>query len=303
MQINGSGYMPGGYPIADKIVFSKIRAALGLDAAQFLCTGAAPISADVLEYFGSIGIHVLELYGMSESSGPHTLSLPNYFQVGSCGRLMGGADMKIDHVDGRDKEDEGEICFRGRHIMMGYMKEAHKSAEAIDPQGWLHSGDVGRYDRKTGQLFITGRIKELLITGGGENVAPCPIEDTLKANAPAIANCMMVGDKRKYCAVIVCPAVELKEDGSPTNKLTGAALKVGSAKTLEEARTDPAWEKYLTDALKKTNSVAVSNAQKLQKYRIVEDFSVAGNELTPTLKLKRSIVANKHEAVIESMYE
>ena len=123
-----------------------------------------------------------------------TVSSPGCYKVGSCGPPMPGVELKIDHEEGRDAPGEGEICFRGRHIMLGYMKNEEKSREAIDDDGWLHSGDVGRID-SDGFLFITGRIKELIITAGGENIAPVPVESAIKRHLPAISNAMMVGDQ------------------------------------------------------------------------------------------------------------
>lgn len=162
--------------VANKLVFGQVRAALGLDQCSVCLTGAAPISRSTLEFFGSLGLPVLELYGMSECTGPQTMSLPEAYRIGSCGRALPGCELKIEHVEERDKEGEGEICYRGRHIMLGYLGDEKNSIGALDDAGFLHSGDVGRVD-EGGFLHITGRIKELLITAGGENIAPRPIEE------------------------------------------------------------------------------------------------------------------------------
>ena len=126
-----------------------------------------------------------------------SVARPSLHQFGTVGPPVGPIEVKIDHVAGRDNEGEGEVCYRGRSIMMGYMKDAAKTKEAIDPTGWLHSGDVGAMG-VNGMLRITGRLKELIITAGGENIAPVPIEDKIKAVCPGVANAMMIGDKRKY---------------------------------------------------------------------------------------------------------
>jgi len=246
---------------------------------------------------------VLELYGMSECTGPMTVSFSDYFKVGSCGPAIPGCELKIDHVEGRDKKGEGEICYRGRHIMLGYMKEPAKTREAIDPQGFLHSGDVGRIDEH-GLLYITGRIKELIIGAGGENIAPVPVEDSIKAVLPAISNAMMIGDRQKYNNVLITLKTEVDDKGDSTNKLTGAALKVSDASTtVEQAIKDEKWRAYIQKGLDTANRQAASNAQTVQKFIILPiDFSVSGGELTPTLKLKRNFVCEKYRTEIARLY-
>jgi len=190
---------------------------------------------------------------------------------------------------------------------MGYMKDEKKTAEAIDTDGWLHSGDVGLLDAD-GLLHITGRIKELIITAGGENIAPVPIEDKMKELCPAIANIMMVGDKRKYNVCLVTLKTVL-EDGVSTGKLMGDAARVSSATTDKEAIAESlqkgsVWERYFSDALKELNAKhVVSNASKIQKFMVLPgDFSEKGGELTATLKLKRAVAMEKYAKEIDSMY-
>jgi long-chain-fatty-acid--CoA ligase ACSBG len=216
---------------------------------------------------------------------------------------MNGVETKLEHEPSRDPPNEGEICIRGRHVMMGYMKNDDKTREAIDADGWLHSGDVGAFDA-TGLLSITGRIKELIIGAGGENIAPVPIEDNFKSFAPAVSNVMMVGDRRKYNIILVALRTEIDlETGVPSNRLIGDARNVSSATTVPEAQNDKAWTDYLNDALKKTNGKTVSNAAKIQKWVLLpEDFSIPGGELTPTMKTKRKEVEKKYTKLIESTY-
>jgi long-chain-fatty-acid--CoA ligase ACSBG len=228
----------------------------------------------------------------------------NGFKVGSTGPSLPGCEMKLMHEEGRDKPGNGEICYRGRHIMMGYMKMEEKTRGAIDEEGWLHSGDVGRVDEK-GLLYITGRIKELLITAGGENIAPVPIEDFIKSRIPAVSNFMMVGDKRKYNVALVTLKTEPNEDGTFSDKLAGEATSVSSATTVGEAKSDEAWQKYIMDAITAYNNsdILVSRAQKIQKFVILDrDFSVPEGELGPTLKLKRGTVMEHFEKEIEGLY-
>jgi len=307
-QLGGSGKQTVSYLIARKLL-AKVKDALGLDQCLVCATAAAPMPREVAEYFASLDIDVLDVYGMSESTGATTCSTEATHQFGTVGPPIGPAEIKIDHVEGRDKPSEGEICYRGRHIMMGYMKEPTKTAETIDADGWLHSGDVGLLDAD-GLLHITGRIKELIITAGGENIAPVPIEEKLKELCPAISNVMMVGDKRKYnVCVITLKTVLNPETGMSTGKLAGDASRVSSATTDEEAIRESkvkgsTWQAYLQGGLDELNTKhSVSNAQKIQKFTVVPgDFSERGGELTATLKLKRSVAADLHKAVIDSMY-
>jgi len=282
----------------------KAHSAIGLDKARVCLTGAAPIMKHTLDYFGSIGIHILEVYGMSENTGPQNVCQNNYFKAGSCGIPIPGTELKLDFVEGRDKPGEGEVCFRGRHVMMGYLNNMEKTTESIDEDGWLHSGDVGAIDEATNMLRITGRIKELIITAGGENIAPVPIEDCIKKNCPGISNVMMVGDKRKYNTLLV--TLKQVSDGEEgfTEELTGTSLEVNpDVKTVKQAQTDAKWKSYIEEGIAKYNKTAVSNAQRIQKFKILDtDFSVPGGELTATQKLKRNVVTEKYASVISSMY-
>jgi long-chain-fatty-acid--CoA ligase ACSBG len=303
-QYNGDLQMPWGFPLANRLVLSKVRLALGLDRCQMCFTGAAPISAETLNFFGALYIPVYELYGMSECCGPMTVSSPATFKVGSCGPPMPGVEIKIDRDPMRDKPGEGEITYRGRHIMLGYMKSDDKTREAIDPDGWLHSGDVGRLDQD-GFLYITGRIKELIITAGGENIAPVPIENDFKRFCPGLSNVMMVGDKKKFIVCLVTIKTKPLPDGSFGDELDGEAVAVDSAcVTVAQAKKSAKWKAYIDTGCKKANAEAVSRAARIQKWTILDtDFSVPGGELTATLKTRRNVVTAKYNDIIEAMYE
>ncbi|XP_048454796.1 long-chain-fatty-acid--CoA ligase ACSBG2-like isoform X2 [Rhincodon typus] len=197
--MDGNTLLPCGYTLANQLVFKKVRVLLGLDQCSKCFTGAAPITKETLDYFLSLRITIFELYGMSESSGPHTISHQDFYRITSCGKEMMGCKTKIDKPN---EEGTGEICFWGRHVFMGYLNMPEQTKEALDEKGWLHSGDVGRYD-EDGFLYVTGRIKELLITAGGENIAPVPIEDAVKAKLPIISNAMLIGDKRKFLSMLL----------------------------------------------------------------------------------------------------
>lgn len=299
-QFGGGGGAPLGFGCAHALILSKVKGALGLDQAKICITSAAPISVEVLEYFSSLDIPVLELFGQSECTGPHTSNFAYAWKIGSIGKNIPGVKSK--------KADLGEFCMYGRHIMMGYMKMEDKTKEAIDPEGWLHSGDVAEED-KDGFWSITGRIKELIITAGGENIPPVLIENEFKSAIPALANCMVVGDKKKFLTILLTlKTVVDAETGAPTSRLNKEAEEISkglgsSATTVEEVVADPLWKKYLDDGMKKANSNATSSAQIVQKWAILPyDFSEKNGELTPTLKLKRNVVHENYKHVIDKLY-
>lgn len=332
-QLGGSGKKPKMLAIYN-ILLKKIKAKLGLDKAKFFFAGAAPMTPVCLSYFGSIGINVNEVYGMSECTGACTFSNDKVHTWGSIGFEIPGVEVKIFRVaeDGSKtecpaavdlfsatEEEQGEICFRGRNNMMGYMAnekfgEEHvkqiekKNMEAIDAEGWLHSGDKGCKDSH-GIVKITGRYKELIIGAGGENIAPVPIEDEMKRVCPAISNIVMIGDKRKFnVCLISLKAFGASGEVPGTDELDGAARTVNnsSASTITEARADAGYIKVIEDALTEVNAnkkVIVNNSFKIQKFTILErDFSVETGELTATLKLKRSVVDKMYSDIIEKMY-
>jgi long-chain-fatty-acid--CoA ligase ACSBG len=325
---------PVGLTIASKLL-SKVKEGLGLDELKFGLTGAAPIRVDTLEYFGSLGLGIYEVYGMSECCGAATVSIPQAHQWGSCGYEMHGVEVKAFIVDPTDinkkvecprspglgdteETYQGELCYRGRSIMMGYMAQpdlgaAHvqeiekKTADTIDAAGWLHSGDKGMIT-KDGMVKITGRYKELIIGEGGENIAPVPIEDHVKKMCDGIAEVMMVGDKRKYnVALITLKAIGANGEQPGTDMLDAGAKRVNpDVSTISGAMKDKAWIDAVWAAINSANEngkVCFNNAAKIQKFTILPlNFSEQTNELTPTKKLKRKVVETSYAAVIEKMY-
>ncbi|XP_066941588.1 long-chain-fatty-acid--CoA ligase ACSBG2-like [Macrobrachium rosenbergii] len=296
------------YPIANKILFKKIKKALGLDRCKIFISAAAPISNEILRYFHSINVPLTEIYGMSESCGPHTVGVETAFKIGSCGRTPPGFYTKL--LD-KDKDGNGEICMNGRHISMGYLHMEGETHEAIDDEGWLHTGDIGHLDLDN-FLFITGRIKELIVTAGGENVAPVIIEETLKGELPCIGNCMLIGDRRKFLSALLTMKTDMDMDtGEPMGTLQPLALdwckSVGSqAKTTRDILEGPDEKvmRAIQAGIDRTNSKAISNAQRIQKWQILpKDFSIPGGELGPTMKVKRSFVAEKYSDIIERLYD
>jgi len=299
------------YKWAKKLVFDKVKHNLGLDRTKRIGVGAAPISMESLEYFLSLDIPLLECYGMSETGGPHTGNRPGQHRLGSIGPSIGGCRTKIFNPDAHG---EGEVVMSSRNIMMGYLFNEEKTAEAIDKEGWLHSGDLGT-ELDDYYYKITGRLKELIITAGGENVAPIPIEDAMKNELPVLSNAMVVGDRRKFLSALLTFKVEMDLDTmEPKDELTPAAVEwckeeAGvEVKTLKEVLTpgknNEKIMKAIQEGITRGNTHAVSNAQKIQKWTVLHtDFSVPGDELGPTLKLKRHTVLKKYGAYIESLYD
>mmetsp|Transcript_25153 Transcript_25153/g.71066 ORF Transcript_25153/g.71066 Transcript_25153/m.71066 type:complete len:787 (-) Transcript_25153:144-2504(-) len=327
--LGGNGARGLAYPIAN-VLLGKIKEALGLNETKFMFSGAAPITRETLEYFASLGVNINEAYGMSETTGAVTWSTNACHQWGSIGYELAGTEVRVmdsknnvvpdaDNFDQPAESQQGEICFRGRQIMMGYLAnpkfgEEHmeemrkKNAETIDENGFLHSGDKGSRSA-LGMFRITGRYKELIITAGGENIAPVPIENAVKKFCPAVSNIMMVGDKRKFnCALITLKAVGASGERPGGEELDGDAKNlVPGVTTIPQACESAEYIKLVTDAIVKANkdgSVCPSNACKIQKFTILPmDFSVETGELTPSLKLKRSVATDKYANIIEAIYK
>ncbi|XP_071753795.1 long-chain-fatty-acid--CoA ligase ACSBG2-like [Centroberyx gerrardi] len=304
--MNEEHAVPWGFMLANNLVFKRVRSALGLDRCKACYTGAAPITKDTLEYFMSLNMPLLELYGMSESSGPHTISTSNSYRIMSCGKVMPGCKTKLDNPD---QDGNGEICFWGRNVFMGYLNMPDKTEEALDQDGWLHSGDLGRHNQNN-FLYITGRIKELIITAGGENIPPVPIEDAVKAETAIISNAMLIGDKLKFLSLLLTLKCVVDDNGEPTDELSPEAVAfcqqhgVTATKVSEIlANKEPAIYKAIQEGMERVNAKATSNAQKIQKWVILEqDFSISGGELGPTMKLRRPVVVKMYQEKINKMY-
>lgn len=294
------------FTVANALILSKIKAALGLDKCKGFLYGAAPIKQSTVDYFASLDIPILGAYGMSETSAVVTMNSNAKFDLKSVGFQLAGLDLKIDNPD---EKGNGEIIFRGRNIMMGYLKNESATRETIDSQGFLHSGDLGKVD-KNGFLFITGRIKELIITAGGENVAPLIIEDNFKDFCPPCSNIMVIGENQRFLCAFVTFKVEVDlAKGVPSNNLTAEVrnffkTQLGvDVKTTDEAGKNEKIAKFIEQCLEKTNKKAVSRAAHIKKWKVLPvDFSLPGGELTPTLKLKRKVTEKKYQALVDEMY-
>ncbi|TNF25383.1 MAG: long-chain fatty acid--CoA ligase [Deltaproteobacteria bacterium] len=276
--------LPFGYGLADKLVFSKVRERLGLDRCRVQITSAAPIGRDTLDFFLSLGVPIFEVYGMSECTGPATLSTPSRYRTGKAGWCLPGAELKI--------AEDGEVCMRGRHVFKGYFKNEAATAETIDAEGWLHSGDIGVIDGD-GFLQITDRKKDLIITAGGENIAPQVIEGMLKA-IPVVSQAVVIGDKRKYLTALLT----LDPERVPTD----AAAAGSPAKDANAAAACPTFNAWLMKEVEAVNG-KLARVQTIKKLTIIpSDFSIEGGELTPTMKIKRKVVRDKYSNQIEAMY-
>lgn len=272
------------YGFAERLVFSKVREQLGLDRSRIQITSAAPISKDTLEFFLSLGVPIMEVYGMSECTGPTTASVPGKYVTGKVGTKLPGTELKI--------AEDGEILMRGRHVFKGYFKNPEATAEALDEDGWLHSGDIGEIDER-GFLQITDRKKDLLITAGGENIAPQVIEGQLKA-IPAVSQAVVVGDRKKHLsALLTLDETKLEEvyaeSGSP-------------AKSMEDAADCEKVKAWLMRQVEEVNE-SLARVQTIKKIAVLPaDLSIEGGELTPTMKVKRKVVNKKYADVIEAFY-
>lgn len=297
------------FSVASRLIFSRIKESLGLEHCKLIMVGAAPIAKGCLEYFLSLNIFLMNGYGMSESSAPETVNGNTRCNIYSAGFPLNGTDLVIKGPKGEilPQGTKGEICFRGRNKFMGYYKNETATKETIDLEGYIHSGDKGYVD-KNGYLFITGRFKELIITAGGENIPPVLIEDAVKEKCNIISNAFLVGDARKYLIMLISFKAKPGPDGAFTNELTPEVVEALSvlgvkATTTEEAANSPQVHKYIQDVIDKVNKHSTSRAQEVKKFRfIMQDFSIPGGELTPTMKVKRKVVLEKYKVLIEEVY-
>jgi len=247
---------------------------------------------------------------MSECSGPQTFNCTEEQRVGSIGKGLPGCFTRL-----ATKEDAdcipGEILMKGRNVMMGYLADHDKTKDAITESGWLKSGDLGQVD-EAGYFRITGRAKEILITAGGENIAPIPIEETIKKQLPCVANAMLIGDRKKFLSVLLTLKTEVDPVTlEPLPELAPITLEwcssIGSkAKTIQDVVDghDEMVMKAIQEGINLANESSVSNAQKVQKWKILrKDFSVPGGELGPTLKMKRHFVLQQYAELVEGFYE
>ncbi|XP_053449392.1 long-chain-fatty-acid--CoA ligase ACSBG1 isoform X3 [Nycticebus coucang] len=304
----GSDLKPFTTRLADYLVLAKVRQALGFAKCQKSFYGAAPMTTETQHFFLGLNIRLYAGYGLSETSGPHFMSSPYNYRLYSSGKVVPGCRVRLVN---QDAEGIGEICLWGRTIFMGYLNMEDKTREAIDEDGWLHTGDAGHLDAD-GFLYITGRLKELIITAGGENVPPVPIEEAVKMELPIVSNAMLIGDQRKFLSMLLTLKCTLDPDTSdPTDNLTEQAMefcqRVGSkATTVSEivGKRDDAVYQAIEEGIQRVNMNAAARPYHIQKWAILErDFSISGGEFGPTMKLKRLTVLEKYKDIIDSFYK
>jgi len=272
------------YSFFDKLIFSKIRQRTFGGRVRYLVSGGAPISKELLEFFHAVGYLILEGYGLTETSAPATLNRPHDFRFGSVGRVLDDVEVEI--------ASDGEIMIRGPGLFTEYYKDPQATAEAIEADGWFHSGDIGEID-DDGFLSITDRKKDLIITAGGKNIAPQNIENLIKTD-PRISQVMVHGDKRKFLVALIT----LDEDEMKTwAKENGCAEDTIAALATDQRVIDA------VGAVIEEKNRQLARYESIKKFRILPgDFSVENGMLTPTLKVKRRVIEGNYRELLDELY-
>lgn len=278
-----TGFLALQYRIADMLVFSKVKAAVG-GRVRFFVSGGGPLAPSLNRFFYSIGLTILEGYGLTETSPVTNVSTENDFRIGSVGKPIPSTEIKI--------AEDGEILVRGPQVMKGYYNKPEATAEVIDRDGWFSTGDVGEIDAD-GFLRITDRKKDLIVTAGGKNVAPQPIENLLKT-FPMVEQAIVVGDRRRYCALLVVPAFDALESWARQQGIVwtdrAALLQEPAVRAHMEAET-----------LGRLSGLA--SFERPKKIALLEEeLTIENGFLTPTMKVKRRVVRERLDHVIDSLY-
>jgi long-subunit acyl-CoA synthetase (AMP-forming) len=260
-------------------------AKIGLDRVEWSICGAAPIAVEVLEYFTALGLPIQELWGMSELSCCATINPIEDIRVGTVGQILPGMELTV--------AEDGEALLRGPLVMSGYRNDPERTAEAIDADGWLHTGDVVEVD-EDGFVKIVDRKKELIINAAGKNMSPANIEQRLKASHALIGQAVCIGDGRRYNTALL-----VLDPDAAAAYAKQAGLPDGTAKTVA---ADPTVRQIIADAVESANQ-QLSRVEQIKKFHLLDvDWLPGGDELTPTMKLKRKPIAAKYAAEIEAMY-
>jgi long-chain acyl-CoA synthetase len=272
------------HALFDRLVYGKLRALFG-GQMDYAVSGGAPLGARLGHFFRGVGLVPLEGYGLTETTAAFSVNTPHAIKIGSVGRPLPGGSFKI--------AEDGEIMLKGGNIFSGYWKNDAATADALEPDGWFHSGDIGEID-ENGFLSITGRKKEIIVTAVGKNVAPAVLEDRLRAG-PLISQVMVIGDAQPFISALITLDEEALPSWAESNGKESAAV----ADLADDPDLIAAVQSDVDDANK-----AVSRAESIRTFRILpEDLTVEGGELTPTLKVKRQIVEKKYEGVISDIYQ
>ena len=285
-QLRRQGRTPGAlgrraHGLAEALVLGRMRHLLGLDQARLLGSGAAPISAEVLEFFDSLGLEILEIYGQTEDCGVTTCNRPGAARLGTVGQAVPGVEVRL--------AEDGEILVRGDVVFAGYHRDPEATAQALD-DGWLRTGDVGEFDAD-GYLRITDRKKDLIITAGGKNISPASIEAALQQRCPLIGTAVAIGDRRPYItALLFLDAEEV-----------ASFLRARGAEVPEDPATDAAVVAEVERCVGEVNA-RLSNVEQVKRWRLLSRELAVGEELTPTLKVRRRVVTERYAADIDSLY-
>lgn len=271
------------YEFLDAVAFSTVRDLVGLDQCEMAITGAAPIPAELIRWFRTIGVPMAEVYGMSENTGAMSFERVKV-KPGTAGRAMPGSELVI--------FPDGEVCCRGGHVFVGYLNDPEKTAEAIDADGWLHSGDIGEID-EDGYLRIVDRKKELIITAGGKNVSPANLEAELKT-IPLVGQAAVIGDNRPFVAALLVLDAEVAP---------GWAARHGiEYSSLEELAAHPEVQADIGDGVEQAMA-GFNNAERVKKWKLLtEEWEPDSELLTPTFKLKRRGINSTFAEEIEALY-
>jgi len=271
------------YRVAGKLVFSKLVARVG-GRLRFFVSGGAPLAADIARFFYAAGLPIMEGYGLTETSPVITVNGFGRSRFGTVGKVVPGVEVKI--------APDGEILTRGPNVMQGYYNKPEATAEVLSADGWFSTGDIGELD-PDGYLKITDRKKDIIVTAGGKNIAPQPIENLVKTN-PIVLNAVMIGDKRKFPIMLVVPNIDIVRKWAESEGITG--------RTDEALLSDIVVHNKLTGEIKKTLR-ELAQYEMPKKFLILDhDFSIEAGELTPTLKVKRRVVEQVHKERIEELY-
>jgi long-chain acyl-CoA synthetase len=272
----------GRHAVFDRLVYRKLRAALG-GRTSYAISGGAPLGERLAHFYRGIGIPVLEGYGLTETTAALTVNLPGQQRIGTVGKPISGTSVRV--------TDEGELLFRGGQVFRGYLHDDAATGESIDADGWFHTGDVGEID-EDGFVRITGRKKEILVTAGGKNVAPAVLEDRIRAHA-LVSQCMVVGDGQPFVAALVTLDHEALQEW---------ARHQGKSDVIANLLDDDDLQAEIQQAIDDANA-AVSRAEAIRKFVILPvDWTEEAGELTPTLKLRRGVVMRAYRDQVEALY-
>jgi long-chain acyl-CoA synthetase len=282
-----AGKQPGGvlarqYAVAQKLVFSKLKARTG-GRLRYFVSGGAPLSPEINKFFYAAGLEILEGYGLTETSPVIAVNTPTNFRIGTVGKAIDGVEIKI--------AGDGEILTRGPHVMKGYFNKPEATGEAIDADGWFHTGDIG--ELRDDFLAITDRKKDIIVTAGGKNIAPQPLENKVKTNK-YVAQAVMLGDKRKFPSMLIVPNFDQLEKWAMRRNI----IWTDRSQLLRMPTIQAKMEREVFQELS-----GAAHFEVPKKIGLLEhDFSIERGELTPTLKVKRRAIDQHYKALIDKLY-